>query len=138
MLGISVFGIEKCSIISVVFLALLNIMYTRGIEESNTFNMVFTVLKLVTLGLIIIMAFTKFDIDNFTPLTLEEEGGLGGTFFASSLIFYGYLGFDFITTLSPEAKSPAKSIPSAVKNSTLICMGLYILTAISLSGMAPL
>ena len=61
-----------------------------------------------------------------------------GTFFASSIIFYGYLGFDFITTLSPEAKSPARSVPSAVKTSTLLCMVLYVLTAISLAGMAPL
>ena len=54
--------------------------------------------------MIIIIAFLKFDSDNFTPFVLEEEGGFGGTFFAASLIFYGYLGFDFITTLSPEAQ----------------------------------
>jgi amino acid transporter len=57
---------------------------------------------------------------------------------ASSIIFYGYLGFDFITTLSSEAKHPAKSIPYAVKYSTTLCMILYMCTAISLAGMAPL
>lgn len=138
MLGVTVFGIEKCSIISVIFLAILNLIYSRGMEESNVFNKVFTVLKLVTLCLIIVIALFKFDADNFTPFVLEEEGGWAGTFFAASIIFYGYLGFDFITTLSPEAKSPAKTIPSSVKSSTLICMGLYVLTAISLAGMAPL
>ena len=40
--------------------------------------------------------------------------------------------------MSPEAKNPAKSIPYAVKMSTLLCMGLYVLTASSLAGMAPL
>jgi len=57
---------------------------------------------------------------------------------ASSIIFYGYLGFDFITTLSSEAKNPARSVPYAVKASTTICMILYMFTAISLAGMAPL
>ena len=75
---------------------------------------------------------------NFTPFVIEEEGGLSGTFFAASLIFYGYLGFDFITTLSPEARNPERNIPFAVKNATLLCILLYVLTALSLAGMAPL
>ena len=75
MLGVDVLGIKNCSIEAVVFLALLNYMYTRGIEESNSFNTVFTILKLVTLVLIIFIAFLMFDIDNWTPFTLEEHGG---------------------------------------------------------------
>mmetsp|Transcript_26065 Transcript_26065/g.32550 ORF Transcript_26065/g.32550 Transcript_26065/m.32550 type:complete len:250 (+) Transcript_26065:262-1011(+) len=138
MLGVKVFGIEKCSIEAVVFLVILNLIYTRGLQESNLFNLFFTMLKLATLVLIIIIAYLKFDSDNFTPFVLEEEGGWGGTFFAASIIFYGYLGFDFITTLSPEAKNPAVNIPYAVKSSTLLCMALYFLTASSLAGMAPL
>ena len=138
MLGLKVFGVENCSIEAVVFLCILNFIYTRGMQESNTFNLVFTALKLVTLILIVIIAFCKFDATNLTPFTLEEEGGWAGTFFASSIIFYGYLGFDFITTLTPEAKNPARNVPFAVKTSTILCMGLYLLTSFSLAGMAPL
>ena len=114
MIGVTVFGVENCSIIAVLFLAACVYMYTRGMQESNIFNLVFTALKLVTLVLIIIMAFCKFDSVNLSPFVLEDEGGWSGTFFAASIIFYGYLGFDFITTLSPEAKNPARSIPFAV------------------------
>lgn len=102
------------------------------------FNMVFTVLKLATLILIIFIAFVYWDTANLTPFVLEEQGGWAGTFSATALIFYGYLGFDFITTLSPEAKDPAKNVPYAVKASNLLCMVLYVLTAISLASMAPL
>ena len=42
MLGIDVFGIKNCSIEAVIFLATLNLIYTRGIEESNIFNIVST------------------------------------------------------------------------------------------------
>ena len=103
MVGVDVFGMKNCSIEAVFFLAILNYIYTRGIEESNVFNAVFTVLKLVTLVMIIIIAFFMFGADNFVPFTIEEKGGFEGTFLAASIIFYGYLGFDFITTLSPEA-----------------------------------
>ena len=75
MIGVDVFGIKNCSIEAVIFLAILNIIYTRGIEESNIFNKVFTVLKLATLVMIIIIAFLKFDASNFSPFVLEEAGG---------------------------------------------------------------
>ena len=61
MIGVDVLGMTNCSIEAVVFLVILNFIYTRGIEESNVFNMVFTILKLVTLIMIIIIAFLKFD-----------------------------------------------------------------------------
>ena len=68
--------------------------------------------------------------------TIKEEGGIEGTFLGASIIFYGYLGFDFITTLSEDSKNPVKDIPIAVMFSSLICTVLYFLTAISLVGMA--
>ena len=133
---LTVFGIKDCSIEAVAFLFILTLIYTFGMEESNIFNMVFTILKLVTLGLIIVLGYINFNINNFTPFTLEEHGDFKGTFFGASLLFYGYLGFDFITTLSEDARNPMKDIPSAVRNSVLICMALYFLSATSLSGMA--
>jgi APA family basic amino acid/polyamine antiporter len=41
-----------------------------------------------------------------------------------------------ITTLSPDAAHPEKDVARAVKFSTILCIGLYILTAVSLCGMA--
>ena len=75
MIGVTVFGVEKCSIEAVVFLVFLAFVYTRGIEESKMFNAVFTALKMVTLVVIIFIAFFKFDSSNFSPFVLEEHGG---------------------------------------------------------------
>ena len=72
LIGVKVFGAENCSIIAVFFMAFLNFMYTRGMQESNIFNLVFTVLKLVTLILIIVMAFIEFDSANLSPFVLED------------------------------------------------------------------
>jgi len=54
------------------------------------------------------------------------------------MVFYGYLGFDFITTVSDEAEKPVTNIPISISIATLSCLVLYILTAISLSGMERL
>ena len=82
------------------------------------------------------LGYMNFNIDNFYPFTLEDQGGFAGTFLGASIIFYGYLGFDFITTLSEDSKNPVKDIPAAVRDSTLICILLYFMTATSLCGMA--
>ena len=138
MQGVTVFGVEDCSIVAVLALFILTFIFTLGMSESNTFNLVFTALKLLTLVAIIVMAYINMNLQNFTPFTLEEEGGLKGTFLAASIIVFGYTGFDAVTTLSEDARNPARDIPASVKAILPICMLLYFLTASSLSGMARL
>ena len=131
------FGVENCSIEAVVFLTILTLIYSNGMQESNIFNLVFTTLKLATLAMIIVLGYYHFNIDNFYPFTLEDKGGVQGTFLGASIIFYGYLGFDFITILSEDAKKPLKDIPLSVRDSTALCIVLYLLTATSLSAAPP-
>lgn len=73
MLGYTVFGVEKCSLLAMIAIAILNFIYTRGTGASKMFNMVITVLKLVTLLMIIVIAFIKFDKSNFSPMFLESD-----------------------------------------------------------------
>jgi len=103
--GFSFLGFPKCSLLAVIFLYLLTEVFVRGMEKSSLFNAVLTVTKVVTLSLIIIIAFFNFNTENLTPFTLEDQG-FNGTLYGASLIYFGYLGFDVITTLSDEAKNP--------------------------------
>ena len=100
--------------------------------------MVFTALKLVTLAAIIVLGYFNFNIANYSPFFLEDQGGFRGTFVGASIIYFGFMGFDFITTLSEDAKNPVKDIPVAVRNSNLICGAFYVMVATSLTGMAHL
>ena len=137
MKGIDVFGMKECQIEAPILLCLLTLIYTLGMQESNLFNIILTTLKLATLLFIIVLAFSEFDRANFTPFYIEEYG-FSGTILAASMVFYGYLGFDFITTVSDDARKPVTDIPKAVFNSTLLCLVLYLLTSTSLAGMAKL
>lgn len=124
--------------ITVLYVVVCTYITTRGSEESNLFNYIFTVGKLITLVFIIIVAFTFFDINNFTPFTIPERGNYLGTIQGASIIFFSYLGFDFITTLSEESKNPLRDLPLSITTSLLFCMLLYVLTAVSLTGMTNL
>ena len=107
MKGLTVFGVEDCSLIAVILVVLLTFVFTRGISESKIFNTIFTTLKLATLVLIVIIGLSEFKISRFEPFVLEEQGGLKGTLRGAAVLFLGFNGFDFITVLYPDAKRPA-------------------------------
>lgn len=114
-------------------MAILVFIESRGAEESNKFNIVMTLGKLITLGVMISVACFNFEGANMKPF-FSEEYGMEGTIFAASLLFYGYLGFDLITTIAEDSRNPIKDVPRAVRDSTIICAVLYTLTSVSLIG----
>ena len=57
---------------------------------------------------------------------------------ASTILFFGYLGFDFITTISEEAKNPKKDIPIAIQVALFVSMGIYVLITFTINGVGNL
>ena len=95
-------------------------------------------MKLITLCFIFAFALFNFKTENLSPFTLEEKGGIRATILSAGLVFFSYLGFDMITTLSDEAKNPVRDVPLAVKDSTIIVTAIYFLVSLAMSGMARL
>jgi APA family basic amino acid/polyamine antiporter len=110
---------------------------TRGSKESALFNQIFTVAKLVTLVFIGMAAFTYFNADNFTPF-LHPKYGWGGTVKGAAIIFFAFLGFDFITCLAEESRNAERDVPKAIELTITACGLIYCCMAGSLSGMARL
>ena len=135
MLGVEVFGQEKCSIEAVIFATILTFIFTRGMKESKTFNNILTIVKLATLLLIIFIGFLKFDSANFMPFYLEEKGGFNGTIMGATILYYAFIGVDTATLLEANCINPLRDIPRSINLTTVIVTMLYIICAISTSGM---
>ena len=88
-------------------------LQTRGSKEAADFNCLVTSLKLLILTFLAVVSFCHFDSKNFEPF-LDEEKGVAGVFEGATILFVGYLGFDFITTVSEEAKNPKRDVPLAI------------------------
>lgn len=110
---------------------------TRGSKESALFNQIFTVAKLATLIFIGMAAFTYFNADNFTPF-LHPSYGWEGTVKGATILFFAFLGFDFITCLAEESRNAERDVPRAIELSLTACCLIYCCMAGSLSGMARL
>jgi APA family basic amino acid/polyamine antiporter len=49
-------------------------------------------------------------------------------------VFFAYIGFDAVSTTAQEAKNPQRDLPIGILGSLLVCTVLYILVALTLTG----
>jgi APA family basic amino acid/polyamine antiporter len=61
-----------------------------------------------------------------------------GVIEGSTILFFAYLGFDFITTISEEAKNAKKDVPIAIILSVVLSMIIYVLISFSVCGVGKL
>ena len=117
-----------------LFLILFAYINCRGTKESERFNTYLTTGKIVTLVIIITVAFSQFKIDNMKPFS-NPNYGISGTLLGASMLFFGIVGFDFISMISEEAVNSKRDVPLAMRDSVLISTAFYVLVALSMCGM---
>jgi len=105
-----------------------------GVKESKNLSNLMVIVKLGILLLIIIVGAFYVDIANWTPFM---PNGFKGVMGGISAVFFAYIGFDAISTLSDECKDPQRDLPKGMINSLLICTVLYIILSLILTGMVP-
>ena len=65
---------------------------------------------------------------------MDEQKGASGIVEAACILFFSFVGFDFLSTLSPEAINPARNIPMAIEISVILTAVIYSVIAFALSG----
>ena len=133
---LKVFSVN-CSPLAVLFLLFCTWITTLGTEAAGAFNNFVTSGKLIILAFIATVSFANFNIENFTPF-LDEEKGIPGVIEASTILFFGYLGFDFITTISEEAINPKRDVPRAILWSVILSMIIYVIISFAVNGVGNL
>jgi len=123
----------NCSPLSVLFLIGLVLLANSGSKSSGDFSNVITIGKLAILGFIVVTSCFYFRVENITPLLNEQKGFLG-VIEAATVLFFGYLGFDFITTIAEEAINPKRDIPIAIIVSVVFSMIIYAMVSFAVSG----
>lgn len=112
---------------AVILITFLSILNFYGIRESSKFNIIFTIIEASGLIVIILIGAAYFGkVDYFeTPL------GINGIFSATTIVFFAFLGFQYVATLGEESKNAIKVLPVAIILSILIATLLYVLVAIA-------
>jgi APA family basic amino acid/polyamine antiporter len=63
--------------------------------------------------------------------------GWPGVLTGAGVVFFAYIGFDAVSTTAQEAKNPQKDLPIGILASLFICTAIYILMALTITGVVP-
>jgi basic amino acid/polyamine antiporter, APA family len=111
----------------------ITILLLIGIKESAKFNNFLVILKILILLFFVFVGIFHIKPQNYQPFM---PNGFSGTLTGAGLIFFAYIGFDAISTLSEETRNPKKHLPISIILSLVISTIIYILTAFVLIGMS--
>ena len=73
------------------------------------------------------------------PSTRPGRGmssGVSRVVTGAAIVFYAYVGFDAVSTMSQETHDPRRTVPLALIASLAICTALYVLIALMITGLA--
>ncbi len=119
-----------------------------GIRETARFNNLIVAIKLVVIALFIVCAAPAFSTANWITAGNPEgafippNAGVGvygwsGLVRGAAVVFFAYIGFDAVSAAAQEAKNPMRDMPIAILGSLMICMILYVLVGLVLTGIVP-
>jgi APA family basic amino acid/polyamine antiporter len=119
-----------------------------GIRESARINNIIVAVKLAVILLFIMFAAPAFSTANWvTPenpqgLFIPPNAGPGvygwsGVVRGAAVVFFAYIGFDAVSTVAQEAKTPNRDMPIGILGSLVICTILYVAVGLVLTGIVP-
>ncbi|WP_118196524.1 APC family permease [Albibacterium indicum] len=114
-----------------IIVALVTWLAYIGIKESKRTANFMVYFKVAVILFVIVAGAFFVDTNNWRPFL---PNGFEGVLKGVSAVFYAYIGFDAISTMAEETKDPQRDMPRGMIYSLLICTGLYILIALTLTG----
>jgi APA family basic amino acid/polyamine antiporter len=117
-----------------LIVTLMTALLTLGVRSSVVVSRVITVLNVLTLSVVIAVGASRVDSSNWTPFMPR---GFTQTLDGSFSLFFSYLGFDTLCTLSGEAKKPRRDIPVSMIGTLAIACTLYMGVGFVLTGVQP-
>ena len=113
---------------------LLTALLVLGIRESARANAVLVSFKLLLVAVFIVVGAVYVRPANWRPFA---PGGWRGIWTGASLAFFSYIGFDAISTAAEETRDPERALPRAMLASLALCAGIYVVTAVVMTGLVP-
>ncbi|MFN5664771.1 MAG: amino acid permease [Bacteroidota bacterium] len=128
-----IFGMKLiCDLPALAVVFAITALIYRGVHETKTVGNYFVALKLSVIVLVIIVGSFYVNPGNWSPFA---PNGLAGVLQGVASVFFAYIGFDALATTAEECKNPKRDLPKAMIASLAICTVLYILIALTLTGL---
>jgi APA family basic amino acid/polyamine antiporter len=113
----------------------LSLLLIRGTKKSVRTNAIIVAIKIAVIVFFIVLGLFSLNPVNWTPFMPPK--GWPGVFSGAAIFFFAFLGFDAVVTAAEETKNPQKSLPLGLIGSLLICLVIYIVLGVILTGIVP-
>lgn len=133
------------NLVAFLIILFMTAILVIGIEESANFNSAIVIVKLgivaifLYLGIHFLLQHPHLAAKNWHPFIPPNQGprhyGWSGISAGAASVFFAYIGFDAVSTAAQEAKNPRRDMPIGILGSLVVCTILYILVALTLTGL---
>lgn len=117
---------------AVLLVAAVTTLLIVGVKESARVTSAIVFIKIIAVLLFLGIGAKYVHTSNWSPFM---PFGVGGIIAGAGVIFFSYIGFDAVTTMSEEAKNAQRDLPIGILASLVLCTLLYIAVAAVLTGM---
>lgn len=124
---------------AMLIVALLGTLVTVGIKAAASFNNILVYVKMGVILLFIICGIAFVNTDNLVPFVPENTGifgqyGWSGVLRGAGVVFFAFIGFDALSTMSQEARNPQKDMPIGMLGSLGISAAVYFVVGLIMTG----
>ncbi len=133
------------NLVAFFVIGLITAVLVIGIKESANFNSAIVIVKLGIVGIFLVLGIgfllhhPHVLAKNWHPFIPPNQGpgryGWSGISAGAASVFFAYIGFDAVSTAAQEAKNPRRDMPIGILGSLAVCTVLYILVALTLTGL---
>ncbi len=103
----------------------------RGIETSGKYQLVITGMIVLMLLIVSFLGFSNIQSSHFRPFLLHGWHSVGS---AAVVIFWSYVGFEMIVSLSEEFKNPAQDVRISLIIGSILVSVLYLIVSFVVVG----
>lgn len=127
---------------AVFIVALCGVILALGVRETARFNNISVAIKVGAIVLFAVVGIFYVDTANWHPFIPPNTGtsgafGWSGVLRAAGTLFFAYIGFDAVSTAAQEARSPQRTVPRGILGGLLICVLLYVVVGMVMTGLVP-
>lgn len=122
---------SQICVLGAILIVIIALIISTGLHQAKWIINIATLLYAVVVAIIMIFGSQKVDKSNWTPFL---PFGVQGVVSGAGAIFFSYIGFDEVATVSEEAINAARNVPFAIVFSLVFVSAMYIGSALVLTG----
>ncbi len=125
---------SSINFLSMAVVGVITIVLLRGVKETAFWTNLFTVCKLVTLSIAVLIFFQHYNPD---LLNLPVPDNMPGALAGASVAFFAFVGLDLTTTMAGETRNSKFNVPVGMLVGLACVTLLYFLASYYLMAAVP-